>query len=57
MVDHILANISVYMTKTVPQMNIPGIIVSVLAVLVIIHALVMLGRVLFQRYRKNTKGS
>ncbi|ELR5578970.1 MULTISPECIES: hypothetical protein [Bacteria] len=57
MVDHILANISVYMTKTVPQMNIPEIIVSVLAVLVIIHALVLLGRVLFQRYRKNTKGS
>ncbi len=49
MIDAIFENISIYVTETIPQMNFAEMIVSILSVLVIVHALILLGLKIYKR--------
>lgn len=53
MIENILANISTYIVETIPRMNIAEKIVSILAVLVIIHGFILLAQYCYKRRRKN----
>lgn len=57
MIDHILDNISVYFNDVIPRMTLAEKIVSILAILVIIHGFIIFAQYCYKRRRKNNEGS